>query len=499
MNKTPRYGRLLIFAGSAASLFVWLVASASAQSIQPAYRADRILIKPKAGIGRTVLDNFHRSQNSAVLQTFEGIGRLQILSVPKGETVQGLIAQYQKSGLVEFAEPDYAIHAAATTPNDPRYLDGTLWGLNNYGQNSGTPHADIDAPEGWDVLTSASNVVVAVIDSGIWYTHEDLAANMWVNPTDGGHGWNALTATNDPNDDNGHGTLVAGVLGAVGNNGKGVVGVAWQVQMMACKCLDSSGNGNDSDFITCINYAVTNGAKIINASLDSPSLSLAASNAIDSARSAGVIFVTSAGNEGLNIDTNPRYPSCFGIDNIVSVAATTRTDALWSSSNYGATNVDLAAPGVAMYSTFAFSDTAYLGSSGLSGTSLSAPYVSGALALMLAKYPAENYQQIIARLLNATDLLPSLAGKCVTGGRLDLHHALNPPINLSAIPTASGAPFQLHLSSGPNRLCVIQVSTNFTSWTPIFTNTTSPGGFFDFTDPQSINSPYNFYRATASL
>src|SRR5208337_3909685 len=227
---TPRYGRLLIFAGSAASLFFWLVASASAQSIPPAYRADRILIKPKAGIGRTVLDNFHRSQNSAVLQTFEGIGHLQIVSVPKGETVQGLIAQYQKSGLVEFAEPDYALHAAPTTPNDPKYLDGTLWGLNNYGQNSGTPHADIDAAEGWDVLTSASNIVVAVIDSGIWYTHEDLAANMWVNPNDGGHGWNALTATNDPNDDNGHGTLVAGVLGAVGNNGKGVVGVAWQVQ-----------------------------------------------------------------------------------------------------------------------------------------------------------------------------------------------------------------------------------------------------------------------------
>lgn len=497
MNKNPRFGRLLIFASSVVSLFVWLAASASAQSTGPAYREDQILIQPKIGIGQTVLNNFHLAQKSAVLRTFEGIGRLQLISVPKGETVQGLITQYQKSGLVEFAEPDYAIHAAATTPNDPKYLDGTLWGLNNYGQSSGTPHADIDAPEGWDVLTSASNIVVAVIDSGIWYTHEDLASNMWVSPNDGGHGWNALTGTNDPKDDNGHGTLVAGVLGAVGNNGKGVVGVAWQVQMMACKCLDSSGNGNDSDFITCINYAVTNGAKIINASLDSPSLSLAASNAIDSARSAGIIFVASAGNNGQNIDASPRYPSCYGIDNIVSVAATTRTDALWSLSNYGATNVDLAAPGVAMYSTFAFSDTAYLGSSGLSGTSFSAPYVSGALALMLAKYPTENYQQIITRLLNATDPLPALAGKCVTGGRLNLHNALNPPIRLTAIPTASGAPFQLHLSSGPNRLCVLQVSSNLTSWTPIFTNTTSTSGVFDFADPQSINSPYNYYRATA--
>src|SRR5439155_927608 len=158
----------------------------------------------------------------------------QVLSVPEGETVPGLIAKYQRSGLVEFAEPDYTARVFAT-PNDPKFLDGTLWGLNNLGQNGGTADADIDAPEGWDVLTSASNIVVAVLDTGVRYTHEDRAANMWVNPNGGGHGTNALDGTNDPSDENGtgHGTLVAGILGAVGNNGKGVTGVAWQVQIMA--------------------------------------------------------------------------------------------------------------------------------------------------------------------------------------------------------------------------------------------------------------------------
>src|SRR5207247_980523 len=160
-----------------------------------------------------------------VTRTFEEIGNLQIVRLPKGETVPGFIRKYEHSGLVEYAEPDYIVHVAATTPNDPLYLNGTLWGLNNTGQNGGAVDADIDAPEGWDVLTSASNIVVAVIDTGVRYTHEDLAANIWVNPNDGGAGWNALTGTNKPLDDGSsfsisHGTLVAGVLGAVGNNGK---------------------------------------------------------------------------------------------------------------------------------------------------------------------------------------------------------------------------------------------------------------------------------------
>jgi subtilisin family serine protease len=487
-----------MLAGIAASIVVWLTASANAQPAQPAYRADRILIKPKAGVNWTALNNFHLARKGEVLRTFDGIGHLQILSVPEGETVPGLIAQYQKSGLVEFAEPDYEIHAALT-PNDPGYTN--LWGLNNTGQNGGTPGADIHATNAWDVLTSASNIVVAVVDTGIRYTHEDLASNMWVNPSDGSHGWNAIANNNNPNDDNGHGTLVAGVLGAVGNNDKGVVGVAWQVQMMACKCLDSSGAGSDSDLITCIDYARTNGARIINASLDSTGTSLALSNAIVSTRDAGIIFIASAGNSSANVDVTPHYPACYDIDNIVSVAYTTRTDALGSLSDYGATNVDLAAPGDQMYSTYSVSDSSYFPPSGfglnIAGTSFAAAYVSGACALLVAQYPSDSYQEIISRLLDSTDPLPSLTGKCLTGGRLNLRKALR-TILVATIPTGRGEPFQLLVSGGWNRTCTVEATTNLISWSPVFTDATSTNGAFDFTDSQSTNWPQRFYRATAS-
>jgi subtilisin family serine protease len=476
-------------------------AASLASAWAPVYRADRILIQPKAAFSPTALANFHAALKVEVLRTFERISHLQILRVPDGETVPGLITRYQQSGLVEFAEPDFLVHAAATTPNDPKYLDGTLWGLNNVGQNGGTADADIDAPEAWDVLTSASNIVVAVLDTGVRYTHEDLAANMWVNPNDGGHGFNALTGTSAPIDDNGHGTLMAGILGAVGDNGKGVVGVAWRVQIMAAKCLDGAGNGSDSDLITCIDYARTNGARVINMSLDSNAYSQSLSNAIYSARNDGIIFVASCGNgpPSVNVDVTPRYPSCYNIDNIVSVAYTDHNDALGFLSNYGATNVDLAAPGDQVYSTYALSDTSYYPPSFLNvaGTSYAAAYVSGGFALMLAKYPTETYQQIIARVLNATDPLPSLAGKCVTGGRLNLRKALSPPISLTAITAVGGGPFQLRVSSDPNRTCVIEFSANLADWSPISTNITSESGTFDFTDDQRTNSTPRFFRAVS--
>jgi subtilisin family serine protease len=484
-----------IAAGAQASVGTSVVDTA------PAYREDRILVKPKPGVSLESLAGFHSARRSDVLQTFQGIGRLQVLTVPKGETVEGLVTKYQQSGLVEFAEPDFLIHANLT-PDDPKYADGTLWGLNNYGQNGGTVGADIDAPEGWDVLNTASNIVVAVLDTGVRSTHEDLSANMWVNPLDGSHGWNAVATNNVPEDDNGHGTLMAGVLGAVGNNSKGVVGVAWQVQVMSCKCLTTSGTGAVSDLITCIDFARTNGVKVVNGSLDSPDFSAALSNAIVSLRDAGIIYVASAGNNSADIDASPRYPSGYQIDNIVSVAYTDRNDALGFISNFGATNVDLAAPGDKIFSTYSSSDTSYypmFDFINIAGTSYAAAYVSGAFALMCARYPLENYQQIISRVLNATDSLPSLSGKCVTGGRLNLRKALSPPISLIVIATPANQPFQMRVCAGPTRLCVIEAATNLTSWSPIFTNTTSSSGTFDFTNNIPAHSAKQFFRATSTL
>jgi subtilisin family serine protease len=475
-------------------MLLYLAAIGTADAAQPliasglpasgtGYAEDRILVQPKPETSRVALAKLHSAQQGKVLQTFDGIGGIQVVALPAGETVAGFIAKYQNSGLVEFAEPDYIGHVAAT-PNDRYYTNSTLWGLNK-----------IEAAPAWDVLTSASNVIVAVLDTGVRCAHEDLKPNIWVNPIDGGHGWNALTGTNNPSDDsgNGHGTMVAGVLGAAGNNGKGVAGVAWQVQIMACKCFNNAGVGTISACLTCFDYARANGARIINASWGFTN-SLALSNGVYSLREAGIIVVAACGNSATNTDISPTYPASYSMDNVVSVAATTIDDTLASFSNYGATSVHLGAPGANIMSTFVATDSYYYSDS---GTSLAAPYVSGALALMLAEYPMDSYQSIINRVLSATDPLPSLMGKCVTGGRLNLRKALT-PIRLTCAAATGAGPFQLHVSATTNLALVIQASTNLASWFPIFTNTTSASGAFNFTDDQSTNSPQRFYRAVAS-
>jgi subtilisin family serine protease len=467
--------------------------SPAAVAPAPAYREDRILVMPKPD---AAIASLHSQWGAEVLARFPGLGGLQTVAVPPGETVATLIAKYQASGLVDYAEPDFFRYLNAT-PNDPKYTDGTLWGLHNFGQSGGLADADIDAPEAWDVQSSASNIVVAVLDTGIRYTHEDLAANMWTNPVDGSFGLNTVTGTTNVMDDNGHGTLVSGVLGAVGNNGKGVVGVAWSVQLMAAKCFNSTGGSSDSFIIASIDHARTNGAHVMVAPFDSPGYSASLSNAIYAAREAGIIFVTSVGNNAVNIDASPRYPACYDIDNVVAVTATTRTDTLLSVANYGATNVDLAAPGESIHTTWSPSDNFY--TSLFSGTSYSAPYVAGAIALLKERFPTETHQELIGRVLNGVDPLPALAGKCVTGGRLNLRKALSPPIQLTLLSTAPALPLQLRVHAGPNRSCVIEVTTNLTTWSPIFTNTTSAAGTFDFADNVGANSPGRFFRAISTL
>jgi len=476
-------------------------ASAS-QPPKLSYVPDRFLIRPKAEVRLDALARLHAAHDCKVIQTFPAISNLQVISSQGGESVEALVAQYQTSGLVEFAEPDYLRQITSTEPNDPKYLDGTLWGLHNYGQNGGTAHADISAPEAWDVINSASNVIVAILDTGVRYTHEDLVANIWTNPKDGSHGTNAVAGTKDPNDDNGHGTLMAGVMGATGNNGKGIVGVAWRMQIMGCKCFSSFGAGSDSGIIAGIDYARANGAHIISASFDGIAFSESLSNAILIARAAGIIFVASCGNNSADIDVVPHYPASYGIDNIISVAYTTRNDALGNFSNYGATNVDLAAPGDQIYSTFAASDASYYPPSGLpinlAGTSFGAAYVSGALALMLTRFPGETYLQIINRLLAAVDPLPALAGKCLTGGRLNLHNAISPPMLLFAIPSSGDGLLHWRLSAGPRRPFTIETSTDLIAWSPLLTYATPDNGLIEFWVPQPTVPGQRFFRATSA-
>ena len=446
--------RWIFLASLACSFFLPVDVSLAASST--VFREDRVIIKPKPTAARAGLDSLHAAHRANVRRRFDAFDGLEVLTLPVDASVSKVLENYRASGLVEFAEPDFFVQTAAT-PNDPFYQAGSQWHLNNTGLNGGTVGADIHAETAWDTLNSASNIVVAIVDSGIRQSHEDLAGNLWHNPgeipgngiDDDGNGFvddvigiNAAANNGNPVDLEGHGTQVAGVLGAVGNNALGVSGVAWKVQMMICRFHDDTGLASISDAVQCIDYARGNGAKVINASWGSTNNSSALLTAITSCRAAGIIFVVSSGNSANNNDVLPYYPANFTLANIVTVAATTRNDSLAFFSNYGATSVDLAAPGLELLTTHLANDASY---ASVAGTSFSAPMVVGAFALMLARYPSESYLQVIQRVFQAVDPLTSLAGKCVTGGRLNLARALGPSLvaAFDASPTSGSPPLNV--------------------------------------------------------
>jgi subtilisin family serine protease len=473
------FSRLGFWAGLLTGCCLLSSQAVNAQEAKRQYRPDRLIIMPRQGSATPSLHSMHKRGGRRVLNAYRQLGDLQVLQLAPGEKVEEAAVAYLSSGLVEFAEPDYKLHAAVV-PNDPDFAGGTQWSL----RNPTTPGHDISAVAGWDTLHDASNVVVAVIDSGIRYTHDDLAANIWTNPNetpdnntdddgngvvDDVHGINAIDMSGNVLDDAGHGTHVAGIIGAVGNNGKGIAGVAWKVQLMACKFLDSTGDGDTSDAIKCVDYARKNGAQIMNASWGGTDYSASLYNAIASARAAGIIFVTAAGNSAENIDNVPLYPACYNLDNIVVVTGTTQADTLDRGyGSYGVNSVDLAAPGTDIWSTWNSWDAAYMSES---GTSMAAPHVAGALALMKARFTMLNSSQLIARLLATVDLLPTLNGKCKSGGRLNLARALgsDPTANFSASKLSGEPPLAVsftNLTLGATK----SSSWDFGDGTPLSTN-----------------------------
>src|SRR5262245_44010751 len=366
------------------------------------------------------------------------VAGLREVTLAPSVSVSDALAAYGASQYVVSAEADHILHAEMT-PNDPGFSQE--WGLNNTGQTGGTPDADIDAPEAWNFATSLSTVIVAVLDTGVDYTHPDLAAAMWTNTAEANgqpgvdddgdgfvddiHGYDFVNNDGDPMDDHYHGTHVAGTIAAVANNGIGIAGVAPNAQIMALKFLDSSGNGTTANAIRALNYAVQMGATISNNSYGGSTASDADplfAEAIHNAAASGHIFVAGAGNSGTNNDVAGFYPANFNLDNIVSVAATDDNDQLASFSNYGATTVDLAAPGVNIYSTSPGNSYRTL-----SGTSMATPHVTGVMALVRGEHPDWTYQQVIAQVLNTVDYVPSLDGKVATAGRLNAARAVGVP------------------------------------------------------------------------
>ncbi|MFP3362107.1 S8 family serine peptidase [Pseudoalteromonas sp. SIMBA_148] len=377
-------------------------------------------------------------------------GRLAKFKV-SGMSTKDAIALLKSHQAIEYVEPDYQV-SIARTPDDPRFDE--LWGLNNEGQTGGTADADIDAVEAWDISTGSRDVVVGVIDTGIDYSHSDLASNMWVNsseiPGDGidndgngfiddVHGINAITDSGDPMDDEGHGTHVSGTIGASGGNGIGVVGVNHEVSLVGCKFLDAAGNGSTSDAIKCIDYMVSlknSGVnlRVLNNSWGGGGYSQALADAIASSEAADLLFVAAAGNDTIDNDVNPHYPSNYENASVLSVASTDQTDGISWFSHYGLTSVDMGAPGSAILSTTPGESYA-----SYSGTSMATPHVAGAAALVLSINPELSTQELKDLLMNSGDANAALQGVTVAGTRLNVNQALidadpTPGFKISADP-----------------------------------------------------------------
>ncbi|MBN1167299.1 MAG: S8 family serine peptidase [Methanospirillaceae archaeon] len=416
-----------------------------------------IMYKPAASVSSRQMASYAVSAvpDAEVAQDFSITGLPGIVSVElaEGTDVAEAVDTYSESPYVAYAEPNYIISLYLPTDpteaheeegsgntslsvadilasmNDPLFPN--LWGLHNDGSLGGTADADIDAPEAWAHTTGSSSVVVAVIDTGIDYTHPDLAANIWRNPgeipgngidddnngyIDDINGWDFVTNDNDPMDDQGHGTHCAGTIAAVGNNGIGVAGVTWKTKLMPLKFLDANGQGDTLGALNAINYARMMGADILSCSWGSTAQSQAM---YDTFSEVPGLIVCAAGNQGSDNDQIGHYPSNFDLSWIIAVAATTKTDSLAGFSNYGKTMVDVAAPGDSIASCGPGSKYVYM-----SGTSMATPHVSGLAALLKAVKPGLSAVQMKNLIIQGVDPLSSLSAKTVSGGRINAYNSI---------------------------------------------------------------------------
>ena len=439
-SRVPRFTPWFL----ALTLALFGVATASAQTFRnqappgqsKKYAPDEVLIKFRSEARGSDRAAVRASLNAQPLHNFDFI-RVEHVKV-RGMSVEKAIERIKNHPQVEYVEPNYEIYADVV-PNDPRFND--LYGMRNTGQTGGTAGADIKAVLAWDQYTGDPNIKVGVIDTGVDYNHPDLAANVWTNPgeipdndidddmngyVDDVHGYDVVNDDGDPMDDNGHGSHCSGTIAGVGNNNIGVVGVNWNAKIVGIKFLSAGGSGSTAGAIAGVNYAIAVGVKLTSNSWGGGAFSQALLDAINAAGAAGQLFIAAAGNSGVNTDVSAHYPSSYNSAFIVSVAATDHNDNLASFSNFGATTVDLAAPGVNIVST-----TPGNTYQSFSGTSMATPHVSGVAALAMGRFPLVGPLQIKNLILNAADDKPQLAGKVLTGARLNAFMTIADPDDIA--------------------------------------------------------------------
>jgi subtilisin family serine protease len=421
---------------STVALVAAVAAAVAAPSVASAAEG-QIIVKYAAGADAQERSEA-RDDADVVRSATLPLAQTELVTPERGTSVTEAVAYLERSSDIAYAEPDRPRSAFATT-NDPQFAD--QWALENTGQHifvgpkawnwdTGTPGDDIDVIRAWDLATEAVPTV-AVVDSGVDLQHPDLAANLLPNGKD------FIDGDNVPNDQNGHGTHVAGTIGAVGNNRVGVTGVAWRAHLLPVRVLDASGEGSVSTVIEGEQYAATAGAKVVNMSLGGASPSKTEFDAIRTAKD--TLFVVAAGNAGADVDTTDSYPCAYDLPNVICVAATGGHDQLASFSNYGAQSVDIAAPGVDILSTYPTameSNSTTPGYGFLNGTSMATPEVAGAAALLLSRDSTLTPWQVRSKLMAGADQVPGLQGKVASGGRLDVYGAMN-----AAAPPAEAQPF----------------------------------------------------------
>jgi subtilisin family serine protease len=429
-----------------------------------------VIVRFRSGTSSQTINRITEGLNDRLLDRFEFINGQAVIADEDGLSPETVAAEYRSLPEVEYAEPNFIIdldpvesagelddesafdeefndddppvvrrgnspNDEGQQPNDPLFNE--QWSLLNTGQRAGKSGADVCATRAWAKTQGSRKVVVAVIDTGVDYKHQDLRKNIWTRPASlapyvdaelgtfyDQHGFDAADNDGDPMDDNGHGTHCAGIIGAEGDNHDGIAGVNWQVEIMGLKFLGRNGSGTTKDAIECINYVVARkkagvNVRIISASWGSTAQSRALGDAIKRAGDEGILFVAAAGNSSTNNDRQPHYPSNYNYPNVVSVAALTRSDVLARFSNYGAKTVHIAAPGAEIMSTWP--QNLY---EEHSGTSMATPVVSGVAALILSVNPDLSVTQLRQRLLDSVDKLPALEGKVSSGGRVNAARAV---------------------------------------------------------------------------